>query len=193
MKQAVIRIGRLYNGEVDIPAGVKLYQRGAMKPILDRVIPVIVDHDLDQQIGVVDELVEWDGGEWLAARCKLTVDEGWPRVGSGASLGYKTLQRQQIGAGERILSGLVEEITVTLEMTPRTVGARIDLIQDIKPRSAKTTPPRTRQGEIDDLRWIDALVDEGMAYEDAWNFVVTERGYGSHYLSDPNRRRRIAA
>jgi hypothetical protein len=60
----------------------------------------VVDHNLDREIGAVDELIELDcaDGLWLAARCTLHEAPSWLRKGTGASMGYKTLHRQQLGA-----------------------------------------------------------------------------------------------
>jgi hypothetical protein len=148
MKRAVIRIGRLYQSELDLPAGSNRYQRGSMRILPGRTepIPVVVDHDLERQIGVVDELVEWDDGDgfWLAARCSINRDD-WPRVGTGASAGYRTLRRQQIGAGERILDAILEEVTVTASMTPVNPGAKVILVRDLEPATGEVVHENHRR------------------------------------------------
>jgi hypothetical protein len=69
----VVKVGRIWDGEVDIPAERSYYHRGAMRIPAGHVVPLVVDHNLEGEIGIFDELVEWDDvdGIWLATRCQL--------------------------------------------------------------------------------------------------------------------------
>jgi hypothetical protein len=124
--KALIRVGRLYDSE-PIPEGETRYQRGCMHVLPGRSepIPVVVDHRLERQIGVVDEIIELDctDGAWLAFRCTLHETPSWLRKGTGASAGYKVLHRQQLGAGERIADAILDEVTVVVGQTPVNAGA----------------------------------------------------------------------
>jgi hypothetical protein len=114
--KAVIRIAEVVAGDVlrdpeAIPAGRELVQRGALRLISDDV-PLIVDHDRDQRIGVVNELVEWPmvDGLWLAARVTITEPlPGWLRRGSAASMGWARVSTQQIAGWSRVLRALLNE------------------------------------------------------------------------------------
>ncbi|HEY2371774.1 MAG TPA: hypothetical protein VGH82_04425 [Gaiellaceae bacterium] len=127
--KALIRVGRLYTGE-PVPAGETRYQRGCMRILPGRIdpIPLIVDHNVERQIGLVDVIIELDG--WLAFRCTLQEAPSWLRKGTGASAGYKVLHRQQLGDGERVLDAILDEVTVTVGQTPVNAGARVMLLRD---------------------------------------------------------------
>jgi hypothetical protein len=145
MRRCVIRIGPIFDGEPWLPEGATYWQRGSLKPLPNRTeIPVVIDHDPDRIIGSVDEIIEWNGdadGVWLAARCWIDGSD-WPRKGTGASVSYRTLRQQQIGAGQRILEAILDEVTVTLEQTPVQPGARVVLVREIAapPRPPAPTP-----------------------------------------------------
>jgi hypothetical protein len=132
MRRALVRIGRVWTGETDIPEGRSRYGRGCLRVLPGSAVPVVIDHDLERQIGTVDELIELDDvdGTWLAARCLLDAPPEWVRVGTGASLGSKPLRRQQLGAGHRVLDAILEEVTLVLRQTPREPGARVVLLRE---------------------------------------------------------------
>jgi hypothetical protein len=131
--KALIRVGRLYTGE-PVPEGETRYQRGCMRilPGRSEPIPLLVDHRTERKLGTIDEIIELDctDGAWLAARCTLRETPSWLRKGTGASMGYKTLHRQQLGEGERVLDAILDEVTVTVGQTPANAGAKVMLLRD---------------------------------------------------------------
>jgi hypothetical protein len=135
--KAVIRIAEVVAGDVlrdpeAIPAGRELVQRGALRLISDDV-PLIIDHDRDQRIGVVSELVEWPmvDGLWLAARVTITEPlPGWLRRGSAASMGWARVSTQQIAGWSRVLKALLNEVSVLSPgVPPKEPRAQVVLLE----------------------------------------------------------------
>jgi hypothetical protein len=149
----LIKIGRIYNGELPdaVPAGRSRYQRGAMQ-LLPGAVPLVVDHDEGRRIGVVEELIEIQDtdGPWLAARCTVTEPPGWLRKGTRASFGYNTLQRQQIGEWERVLRGLVNEVSVLHRQHPVEPRAHVALLQRLEQKelAAGLSSDRPAAGDV---------------------------------------------
>ena len=54
--------------------GRTFYWNGALKLIPGRVTPLVVDHNLERQVGVVHELftMELTDGPWICARATVT-------------------------------------------------------------------------------------------------------------------------
>lgn len=144
-------VGRLNAGE-PVPDGETRYQRGCMRILPGRIdpIPLVVDHKLERQIGVVDEIIELDctDGAWLAFRCYLYETPSWLRKGTGASAGYKTLHRQQLGDGEHIVDAILDEVTVTVGLVPVNAGAQVMLLRDDEIASTRAVVRRAAIGRV---------------------------------------------
>jgi hypothetical protein len=115
---AMIKLWRLVTEVVlrnvdSLPAGREIFQRGAMTLLRDNT-PVFVDHDHDRPIGSVRELSNFADidGDWLCAHTTITDAPDWLRQGTAASICYATAQRCALGATQRILRGLVTEVSV---------------------------------------------------------------------------------
>lgn len=158
---ALVRLGPLVTLEAirnpaSVREGAELYQSGALQ--LQRGARVFVNHDRDRPVGTVVELVEMaDGeGEWLTARCSITAAPEWLRKGTAASIAYASTSRQQVAGWERILKGLVTEISIlSPSVKPAQPMARVVLLReapepvpcdhDLIPRAREihpTTQPR---------------------------------------------------
>jgi hypothetical protein len=193
VKRALIKIGRLYNSESDIPEGRTRYQRGAMRfglPGRTEPIPLVVDHNLERQIGIVDELAELDDadGIWLTARCRLTEQPPWLKRGTGASMGYKPLWSQQIGAGHCVRDAILEEVTVVLRQAPREPLAKVALLYTPEPKLAPAAKPtrlpsqRRRRTGVDEMAELRRRLDAaGPAadFETILEHLKDELGYSS--------------
>ena len=76
-------------------------------------MPLLVDHDPEQEIGRVHQLVEWNDldGPWLVARANVTDPPGWLKRGTKASFGFKA-PRCSSFVPDYIYGGYVTEVTV---------------------------------------------------------------------------------
>jgi hypothetical protein len=115
---AFIKIGRLVDVDLlrnvdSLADGAEVFQRGALT-MLPAGSRVLVDHDDEREIGFVRELVEFpdSDGHWLAALTTITEPPGWLRRGTPASMSYLNLQRSSLGAAQRVMRGLVDEVSV---------------------------------------------------------------------------------
>jgi len=97
--------------------GRTLYEPGSLKfaPGRDSV-PLLVNHDDDREVGVVDELfqVDWTDGPWICARATVTDPPAWLKQGVRASFRVSTYQRRgpDFGPAERVVGAIVGEVSV---------------------------------------------------------------------------------
>ena len=112
IKFAPILSGDMLRDPGKLPGGRSVFQGGCLT--LAKDARVRVDHDRKRLIGRVEEIFRHEDvdGPWHCARCTITEPPGWLRRGTPASFGYAVLQRQDLGAGERILRAHVLEVTV---------------------------------------------------------------------------------
>ena len=119
--------------------------------LMPRGAPVLVGHDSEREVGVVDELVEWPDtdGLWLFARCTINAPPTWLRRGTKASFECLPLQEQRMGDWNRIMRGLVREVSILQPgLQPAEPRAGVWLLQraaettsTTQRRSMPTTPP----------------------------------------------------
>ena len=76
----ICSIERLGNPIWERP-GRTMYWPGALRFLpTETEIPLLVDHNMERQVGVVHELfqLDWtDGGPWICARATVTNPPGW--------------------------------------------------------------------------------------------------------------------
>jgi hypothetical protein len=153
---AVIRLGPLVSEEaLRDPAseerGRDIYQRGAMSLVRDA--PVLVNHLDGLEVGSVEELWEWNEGPggWLVARCTITAELLWLRVGTKASVGWAPLRHQAMrdGGWNRVLRGLVTEVSIlTPDIAPADRMAQVVLLNPLE-RVATVATSSVRSGSLD--------------------------------------------
>jgi hypothetical protein len=114
---AMIKLWRLVTEDVlrnvdSLPAGSELFQRGSMELVPGA--PVLVDHDKARPIGFIKEIFNHPDtdGEWLCALTTITDPPAWLKRGTAASISYATATRGSLGEAQRILRGLVTEVSV---------------------------------------------------------------------------------
>jgi hypothetical protein len=144
-KIALIRLGRVYAGETEIPQGQTRYgHRMRLAPWVERV-PLLIDHDEGKRVGTVLALDEFDDtdGRWVYARCRMYADApAWVKRGSRASWSYKVADRSTFVDGY-IYGGCVDEVSLLHELTPAEPGAQLILLRDVAPE-----PEPEPEGEI---------------------------------------------
>jgi hypothetical protein len=148
---AFIRFARVYNSNLlDGPPRFTgtLYARGSLrfKPA-DLDIPLVVDHDINQEIGRVrkiDEIKDVDG-RWYVALATVTRRPAWLRRHTGASFEAKPLATMEVNGWRIVQRALVTEVTVTSPThEPRDVGAKV-LLLDAMPEPKRAAG--NREGE----------------------------------------------
>jgi hypothetical protein len=113
---AFLKFGRLYDPALVAGKegeGRTLYDRKSMLT-LEREIPVVVDHDLDQRIGVVrwiDELPDTDGS-WYAALTEITHPPPWLKRGTRVSFCSRPFQRSEYNGWQIVRRAILEELSV---------------------------------------------------------------------------------
>jgi hypothetical protein len=77
-------------------------------------VPLVVDHDLDRQVGVVHALGrwEWTDGPWIVARCSIAEPPPWLKRGTRASFGSRRLHAYEFNGWEHVRRALVDEVTI---------------------------------------------------------------------------------
>jgi hypothetical protein len=120
---AFLKFGRLYDPRLVAGTdgeGRTLYDRKSMIT-LEREIPVVIDHDLDQRIGVVrwlDELPDTDG-DWYAALTEITHPPPWLKRGTRVSFSSRPFQRSEYNGWQLVQRAILEEISVlSAELRP---------------------------------------------------------------------------
>jgi len=174
-------------------------------------VPVWINHDESRVIGRVRELTRGEEpglGMWHLALIELHDPPEWANATTPVSLSTKPLSMSTCTMFGRELAdeALVVEISLlSPSKEPAEPLARMLTLHDAgTPRLAHSNPvgmavptaairsaAPTRGGQVDELAWVDALVDEGWSFEDAFDHVARECGYDARYLS--NRRGRLAA
>jgi hypothetical protein len=142
MKRAVIQLGRIFDGETEIPKGLLRYGRSGMKlaPWLPS-IPLVIDHREGARIGRVDSLEVFRevDGDWLCARVELYKDvPAWVRKGTPASFKCVLLHESSFVDGW-VHGGIVNEVSLLEREKPAEPGARVVLIYEpeSKPESSR--------------------------------------------------------
>ena len=123
--------------------GRSLYEAGALKfaPAVTE-IPLLVDHEDDQRIGTVHELVriEWLDGPWLCARATVDEAPGWLRTRTKASFGFIAHNTRTYSEGDLIAGALVREITVLSPgRKPAEPCAEVLLLRQVSPATEATS------------------------------------------------------
>jgi hypothetical protein len=112
---ALIRLAPIFDPVRDLDTAPfrTVFQRGSLS-LRGDAPPVLVNHEDDRSIGHVRQLIEHRDADadWIAALASITDAPEWLRRGARASFRLATLQRQMIDNVERVLRGLVSEVSV---------------------------------------------------------------------------------
>ncbi len=102
--------------------GRTFYWAGALKLIPDRPTPLVVDHNMERQVGVVDRLfqMDWTDGPWICASATVTDPPCWlRRHDTKASFGRWNAHSTTHDDGwERVTSALVKEVSLLISLEP---------------------------------------------------------------------------
>jgi len=105
---------RWKNPEWERP-GRDFYWSGSLALLPKREIPLLVDHDVERQVGVVRELsgLDWVDGRWIAAHVTVTDSPGWLSKDTAASFERYDVHAPPIDAGgKRVGRAFVSEVSV---------------------------------------------------------------------------------
>jgi hypothetical protein len=143
---ACIRFAAIYDANPNdkrIRPGREFFQRGSLSFLPGHpTAPLVIEHDHDRQIGVVDALWEWQDtdGPWYVARAQLTGDPPlWLKRGAKASFSFIELQHQAIDDWTRVLRAFVKEISVLHTQQPVEPRAQVLLVERSKDSPAVAT------------------------------------------------------
>ena len=116
-----------------------MVERGALTKVkLDEPTPVVIDHDLDRQVGTVREIAVWDDvvtgtlvAPWYFASCDITDPPGWLKRGGGVSWSHKHLHSMEIAGTTMLRKALIMEISILSPSTkPAEPLARVALVRE---------------------------------------------------------------
>ena len=154
--RAVLRFAPVYDPRIlEVPGLARdlMVQPGALETVgLDEATPVVIDHDMDRQVGTVREIYiapSVDAGhvpEWFYASCDFEGPPGWLRAGGGVSWSHIPLRTQDVNGTTRLLRGVIKEISI---LTPSTRPAEgLAQVAWIGSPAASTTSDRAVAGEV---------------------------------------------
>jgi hypothetical protein len=103
--------------------------------------PVVVDHDMDRPVGVVDELMRlpWsDGRAWLAARCTITDPPEWLKRGTKASFPWNWLHVHEVNGWDCVRRSLIQEVSIlSPSVQPKEPCAEVVLLERKAPEDGE--------------------------------------------------------
>jgi len=90
-----------------------LFQRGSMR-MINSSVPLLIDHDPQQQVGQVHEVTEFRDADGLWHAATATVDDPpeWLKRGSACSIGFITLSQTQHHGCLRVLDAALKEVSL---------------------------------------------------------------------------------
>ena len=116
-------------------------------------MPVVVDHEMGRQIGVVRELslLDWPGGRWGAAHVTLNDCPAWLKRGTPAGFGRFNVYAVPLGEdAERVVDAFIQEVSVLRARRPAEPGARVEWLGvSSSPPAVPTASDRTAGGEVE--------------------------------------------
>lgn len=120
---AIVKIAPVFDPGRDLDPdlvgrGRTLYSSGSLT-LVGNAPPVLIDHDRGRPIGVVRELFEHEDTDrrWICAHCSIDTHKApdWlrgGRTGTRASFAIATIDRTTFRGVERVVRGLVSEVSV---------------------------------------------------------------------------------
>jgi hypothetical protein len=106
-------------------------------------VPLVVDHE--HQIGELLKLLELDDVDpvpttrWLCASVRVDEEPSWLKRGTGASMGYRVLQRGELFGWPVIRHAYLDEVTVcSPSYRPVEPLARVVYVEDEAPQKVQT-------------------------------------------------------
>ena len=133
-----------------------MVERGAgvlTKVRLDEPTPVVIDHDLDRQVGTVRWIAVWDDvvdgtlvAPWYFASCDITDPPGWLKRGGSVFWSHKHLHSMEIAGTTMLRKALIVEISILSPSTEpaEPVGPRRPRPQNHRRRAPIASPSVTR-------------------------------------------------
>lgn len=162
MKRAVVRLGRIYAGEPEIPEGLLRYGRGGMRlaPWLASV-PVLVDHHEGKRVGTVTDFATFDfsDGDWLCARTEIYPDVDWVKKGVPASFKCALLNQSSF-VDNYVYGGICTEVSLLRDEKPAEPGARVVLLYEPEPVRAQRQQPD--EPDPKQVRYIEERRKQGI-------------------------------
>jgi hypothetical protein len=128
--------------------GRTLYEQKAIRFMPGVIeIPLLVDHDKTQQVGVVDLLyrLEWTDGPWMVASATVHEPPAWlTKHDTKASFSFIALSRGSFTACEHVMDAFVREVSI---LSPGTEPAE-PLARVLRLAPVDEPPNRTPAGEV---------------------------------------------
>ena len=125
------------------------YWPGSLKLIPRQPTPIVRDHNMDDVIGTVTELLTmpFTDGEWIVARGVIDDPPSWLRqYRTKASVGYWNVHSTpHINGSTRITSALVQEVSLLRDLTPAEPAPRSSSYQR---STAPSSAPATRASAL---------------------------------------------
>jgi hypothetical protein len=158
VKAAILRFAAAWDTRfVDDPTLRRelMVDRGALIPTnRDNSVPVVVDHDMNRQIGVVRGIHVYPavlpGGkvsDWYHASVELNDVPGWLRRDGSVSWGHRCLHEMELAGVNLLKRALIDEISVlTPARQPKEPLARVCWVGE--PSAARTSSDRPTDGEV---------------------------------------------
>ena len=135
-------------------AGRTLFWPGALKFLpTQSEIPLVVDHSMERQVGVVTHLfqLDWtDGGPWICARAQVDNPPGWLKPHeTKASFGRWDIHSTPVGESHRVHSAWIREVSLLVATEPAEPLACVLSVRPTKERIVRASRPApTPVGEV---------------------------------------------
>lgn len=145
----IVTAERMNNPTWERP-GRTMYWPGSLRFLpIHSEIPLVVDHNLERQVGVVHELFEmdWIDGPWVCARATVSDPPCWlKRYETKASFSRWNIHSTPVGESDRVTSAFVKEVSILSPTTePREPFA---CVLSIRPTETPHTTTRTTAAPI---------------------------------------------
>ena len=147
----VVNADRLNNPTWERPGRTMYWSRALRFLPTQTEIPLLVDHNMERQVGVVHELFEmdWTNDPWICARATVTdPPAGLRRYETKASFGRWNIHATEVGECERVTSAFVRE--VSLLSPAHEPNEPLACVLSIRPTEARParSPRETAAGAI---------------------------------------------
>lgn len=119
--------------------------------------PVCIDHDDDQEVGRIVDLLRFDDahGRWHWAKCEIDRPPEWLRRGTKASICFSALQRGEAANRGIVRRAIVREVSILSPgVKPAEPFAEVAVLKDA-PKPAR--PQSRHERDLDQLRGLIAL------------------------------------
>jgi hypothetical protein len=111
------KIAQLYDSELVLDPRLRrqervLFQPGSLRTHGD--VPLLIDHDPQQRVGTLRQLVEFPDtdGRWVAAIADVDDPPAWLKRNTAVSIAYANLSETQANGCQRVLDALLAEVSI---------------------------------------------------------------------------------